>query len=175
MRSGGSKPVSRPVERAEKRARRNRRIDGAELAAPDAGGEERADAALVAIALGDDQVPQRGRQRVHFQMRRRSFELVDEAPNVRERERPQPVGEGAAGAPSLGERRGEPIERAILAEEENLVLAPEIVVEVRRGQIGRDGDVAHPGGGVAARAEDARGRAQNVDAAGLGADRTAVR
>ena len=97
---------------------------------PNARGEERAHAALIAIALGHDRVPQRGWKRVHFEMRRRPFELVDETPHVRQGERPQPPGERPAGAPRLGKRREQPIERAILAEEQNLVLAAEVVVQV---------------------------------------------
>ena len=53
------------------------------------------------------------------------------------------------------------IERAVLAVEEHLVLAVEVVVEVRRRQVGGDGDVAHAGVGEAALAKEAGGRAQD--------------
>ncbi len=167
--------MGRPIERTEKRARGDRRIDGTQLATPDSGGEEGAHAALITIAFGHDQVPQRGRKRVHFEMRRRPFEFVDEAAHVRQRERPQPVREWTAGATGLDERREQPIERAILAEEQNLVLAAEIVVQVRGGQIRSHRDVAHACGGITARPEHARGRAEYFHAAGFGANRTAVR
>src|SRR6185503_5640530 len=78
-------------------------------------------------------------------------------------------------APRVGQRLEQPIERAALAEEEDFVLAAEVVIEIRRREVGGDGDLAHPGGGKAAGAEDAGGGAHDRDPAAVGASRTAVR
>ena len=73
------------------------------------------------------------------------------------------------------ERLQQAIERPVLAEVEELLFATEVVIEVAGREVGGDGDVAHAGRGEAARAEDARCRAHDRDAAGVGPPRTAVR
>ena len=175
MSAFGREPVRGPVERAEKGARRDGRVADAELAASDAAGHQRADAALVPVALGDNRFPERRRQGIHLQVRRRALDLVDEAADVRPRQRAQPGGQRTARAPRGAERLEQAVERPILTEEEELVLALEIVIEVRGRQVGGDRDVAHAGRAVAARAEHARGGAQDRDAAGVRPDRTTVR
>ena len=157
-----------PVERAEKGAGRDGRIAVTQFAAPDAGGDEGPDAVLVAIALGDDERPQAGGERVDLEVCRGSFDAVDQAADVGRRERVEAPAEPIATAPRLGQGEQQPIERAVLAEEQNLVLAAEVVVQVARREIGGAGDVAHAGGGEAAGAEDARGGAQDVEAARIG-------
>ena len=82
--------MRRPVQRAEEGARSDDGVAASQLAAAHAGGDERPDAALVAIALGDDERAQAGGQRVDFQMRRRSFDAIDQAQDVRHRKRVQP-------------------------------------------------------------------------------------
>ena len=62
------------------------------------------------------------------------------------------------------------IDRAILAEEQQFVLAAEVVVKVAWRQIGGDRDVTHAGGGKTADAEDPRGGAHDRDPASLGAE-----
>ena len=161
--------MRRPVERAEKGARGDDGVAAPQLAAADAGGDERPHAALVAIALGDDERAQAGGQRVDLEVRRRSFDAVDQAQDVRHRQRVQPRTERAAARPRCAERQQQPVQRAILAEEQDLVLAAEVVVQVARRQVGGEGDLAHAGGGEAADPEDARRRAQDVQAAGVGA------
>ncbi len=80
-------------------------------------------------------------------------------------------------APFLGDRqrREQAVQRPVLAEEEQLLLAAEVVIQVPRREVGGDGDVAHAGGGEAAGAEHAGGGAHDFDTAGLGAFRTTVR
>jgi hypothetical protein len=164
-------PVGGPVQRAEKRARGDGGVGRAQRRAPDPVGDERAHAALVLIALGDDRRAQPRRQRIDLEVRRRSLDLIEQAPDVRHRQLVQTVGErpGAVAA-RLGQRLEQAIERSTLAEEEDLVLAAEIVIEVARREIGGDGNLAHPGGGEAASAEDARGGAHDGDAPAVGAD-----
>ena len=72
------------------------------------------------------------------------------------------------GAARLGERGQQVIERAVLAEKQQLVLAAKVVVEVAGRQVGFDGDLAHAGGCEAAGPKDASGRSQNPDAPGIG-------
>jgi hypothetical protein len=150
-----------------------------ERAAPDAGRHERAHRVLVVIALGDDLRSQLVRQGVDFEMRGRSFHFVDDAADVSGRKGVQPGRQRA----TIGSRplRGgdQAIQRAILAKEQDLVLAGEVVIQVGGRDVGGDGNVAHPGGRKTAAAEDAGGGAQDGDPLPLGAafgrSRTAVR
>ena len=103
-------------------------------------------------------------------MRSRSLDLVDEAENVRDghvaeadRQRP-PI------PPSGRQRVEQPIHRAVLAEEQQLVLATEVVIQVAGGEICGHGDVAHAGGGEPARAKHAGGGAHDLHAPAVGAD-----
>ena len=100
-------------------------------------------------------------------MRRRSFHRVDEAQDVAGGKAPQPRPQRLAAGRRLVQRLDQTIERAILAEKEELLFAAEIVIEVGRREIGGDRDLAHSGGGEAALAEDPRGGAQDVEAAPL--------
>ncbi len=169
MRPFGPEPAGRPVERAEKGARRDERIVVPELARTDAGDDEVPDAAFVPIALGDDRRAQAGRQRSNLEMRGRSFDFIEQAEDVRDGEIAEAIGQRSARPARPGQGVEQPVERAVLAEVEQFVLAAKVVVEVARGEIGRVGDVAHAGGGEAHTAERLRGGAQDCDAAGLGA------
>ena len=172
----GTEPLRRPVERAEKGAGRDRRVSRGERSPRDARGDERADAALVAVAFGDDHRAALRRQRIDLEVRRRALDLGDQAQRVTYGELAQSIRQWpACVALRGGQRREQAVQRSVLTEEEDLVLAAEVVIEVGRRQIGGDGDVAHAGGGEAAAAEDLRRGAQDVDAPRFGADRTAVR
>ena len=164
-----------PVERAEKGARGDGGVGGAQLAAADAGGHERADAAFVAIALGHDLFAQGRRQGIDFEVRSGALEVVDEAAHVRHGQRAQARHERAGRVACVRQRGRETFERAILAEVEQLVLAAEVVIQVAGGQVRGDRDVAHARGGVAAGTEDAAGRAENLHPSGVGALQTPVR
>ena len=160
-----------PVERAEKRARRDGGVGGPQFVALDPVGDDRADAALVAVALGDNRRAQPRRQGVDLEMGGRPFHLVEQAADVRGSHVVQPVGERPRPiAPHLGERFEQAIERSVLAEIQDLVLAAEIVIEVARRQVGGDGNLAHPGGGEAAGAEHPRGGAHDLDPPIVGPD-----
>ena len=91
------------------------------------------------------------------------FDLVEHRLRVRAQHVPEPPGEPvAAAAPGSRQSAQHEIERAILAEVEDLVLAGEVVVEVGRGQVGRFRDVAHPALGEPAVAEDTRRGAEDA-------------
>jgi hypothetical protein len=170
VRAFGTKPVCGPIQRAEEGARADRGIRGAQQAAAAAVGDQRANAALVAVALGDDARAQARRQGIDGQMRRRPLDLVEQAQHVGRGHAAEAVGQGAAVARRRRQRLEQPVERSVLAEKENLFLAAEVVIEVSRRQVRRDGDLAHPRGGEAAGAEDARRRPHDLDAARLGAN-----
>jgi hypothetical protein len=101
-------------------------------------------------------------------MRGGSFELVDEAQDVRDREIAQAIGQRPAIAPCRVEGGEQPVERSVLAEEQELVLAAEVVIQVAGREVGGDRDVAHAGGGEPARAEDARSGPHDLDPADIG-------
>jgi hypothetical protein len=162
--------VCRPVERAEKGARGHGRIDSAQGVTADALRNERPHAALVPVALRDDEATPSRRQSVDFEMRGRPFDLVDEAQHVRRREIAQAVGQRPAIAARRGEGGEQTVERSVLAEEENFVLAAKIVIQVAGRQTGGDGDLAHTGGGEAPRTEDARRGPHDLHPAGIGPD-----
>ena len=164
-------PVRRPGQGAEKRAGGDGRVGGPQRATLDAAGDQAADAALVAIALGDDRRAKARRQGVDLEVRRRSLDLVDKAEDVRHRHVVKTVGQRPeAVAARQRQRLEQAIERAVLAEEQDLVLAAEVVVEVARRQVGGDGDLAHAGGGEAPGAEHPRRGVHDVEAAPAGAD-----
>ena len=164
-----------PVQRAEEGAGGHGRIGGVERAGLDAAGDQRADAALVPIALGHDAPAEPGRQRIDLEVRGRSFDLVDQAQHMGRRQRVQARRQRSAVPARRAEGHQQAPDRAILAEEEQFVFPGKIVIEVAERQVGGRGDVAHPGGGETARPEDPRRGAHDLDAPGLGPNRTAVR
>jgi hypothetical protein len=160
--------VCRPVERAEEGARGDGRIGSVQGAAADAVRHKGAHAALVPVAFRDDEAAQPRREGVDLEVRGGSFELVDEAQDVGGREIAQAIGQRPAVASRRGERVEQAVERSVLAEEEELVLAAEVVIQVAGREVGGDRDVAHAGGGEAARAEHARRGAHDLHTAEVG-------
>lgn len=161
--------MSGPVQRAQQSAGGNHRISAPKLAAADTVRDEEPDAALVAIALGNDGRAEPRRQRIDLEVRGRSIEIGDEAEHMRDREIVKAVRQRAA-VPSSGRQCVEqPIERSVLTEEQDFVLAAEVVIQIAWRQIRGGGDVAHAGGGKAAGAEDAGGGSQDVHAPRVGA------
>ena len=164
-----------PVQRAQERACGDGGVGGIQRPGAQTADDERADAAFVAVALGDDARTQGGRKRVDFEMGGRALDLVDQAQNVRDRHLAQAHRQRPAILARRGERVQQAVGRLVLAEEEELLLATKVVIQVARGEIGGDGDVAHAGGGEAARPEDTRRRAHDLHAPGVRPFRTAVR
>lgn len=153
-----------PVERAEEGTRGDGRIGRPELAAGDAVGDERADAALVAITLRDDRRAQAAGQGIDLEVRGRAFHLIDEAEDVGGREPAQPIGHRTGVAARLRQRGEQLVERPILTEEQELVLAAEVVVQVAGREVRGAGNLAHAGGGEAALPEDAGRGLEDLDA-----------
>src|SRR6266852_9913830 len=84
--------------------------------------------------------------------------------NVRAHHRAQAPGAGAGRGARLLHRGQKALERALLAKEQDLVLAAEVVVQVAGRKIGFLGDLAHAGRRETQAAEYARGRAQDLQA-----------
>ena len=82
LRAFGSIPLRGPVEGAQEGARRDRGVGRMKRPLGDSLRDEGPDAALVSIAFGHDRLAQFGWQRVDFKVRRRSFDLVDQAEHV---------------------------------------------------------------------------------------------
>ena len=131
--------------------------------------DERADAALVPIAFGDDGAPKARRQGVDLEVRRGAFDLVEQAQDVGDREVVEPRAEGAARTARARQRRQQPVQRPRLAEEEQLVLAAEVVVQIAGGERGGPRDVAHARRRETHLAERARGGPEDLDPPGIGA------
>jgi hypothetical protein len=165
----GPEPLGGPIEGTEKGARGDGGVSRCQLAPPDAGGDERPDAALVSIALGHDQRAQPGRERIHLEVRGGPFHLIENAKHMGDGQGSEPPGQRAAARAGECRRRQQAIQRSILAEEEDLVLPREVVVEVSGRKIGGDRNIAHPGGGESPRPEDVSGGAEDLDAATVGA------
>ena len=162
-------PGGGPVQRAEERAGRNGGFDGTKHPSPNAVLDECANAALVPVALDHDRRPQALRQSVNFDVRRRSVDFVDEAENVGDGEVAKSGRQRPARPPSAIERGEQTIERAALAEEEQLVLALEIVIQVSRRKVRRHGNLAHSGRRETHRPERPRRRPENLNPAAIGA------
>jgi hypothetical protein len=162
--------VRGPVQRAEEGSRCDGGVGRAERSGANAVGHERADAALVLIAFGDDARSQTRGEGVNLEMRSRSLDLVDEAEDVRDGDLAEADRQRAPIPPSSRQRVEEPIHRAVLAEEQQLVLATEVVIEVAGREIRGHGDVAHASGGEPARPKHAGGGAHDLHAPGVGAD-----
>jgi len=102
-------------------------------------------------------------------MRGAALDFVEQAEDMRFGEPAKAPGERTSPATRGRDRAEQALKRAILAEEQQFVLAAEVVIQIARRQVGGHRDVAHPGGGKAAGAEHAAGGAQDVDAARVGA------
>jgi len=165
----GPVPLRRPVERTEKRARRDRRVGRAQLAALDPVGDEDPHAALVAIALVDDERAEAAGEGIDLEMGCGALDFVDEAEDVRRCEMAQSDGRGSAVAPRVAQRREQAIERPVLTEEQQLVLPAEVVIQVAGREVGGNRDVAHAGRGEPALPEDPRRRLEDLDAPRFGA------
>jgi hypothetical protein len=165
----GAEPVGGPIERTEKGARGDDRVGGVERPAPNALADERAHAALVPIAFADDQRPEAGGQGIHLEMSGGPLDLVEQAQEVGDRKIAQPARQRPAVAPSGGQGGQQTLERPVLAEKQQLVLAPEVVIQIARREVRGECDLAHAGGREPARAKEPRRGLEDLDAPGVGA------
>ena len=120
---------------------------------------------LVPVPLADDADAKGRGEPLDLEVSGRALHLVEHGEHMRDQNSAQPltgVGHRPAG---LGDALEHAIQRPVLAVEQDLVLALEVVVEVGGRQVGRHRDVAHAGAREAALAEDRRGRAQDGVAA----------
>src|SRR5467141_54045 len=99
-------------------------------------------------------------------MRRRSFDLVEDAPQMGDDYQAELLGGAGLQAAGFLDCREQAVEGNVLAEKKNFVLALEVVVKVGGREVGGGGDVAHAGFGKAADAELFSGGAEDFQAAG---------
>ena len=99
-------------------------------AAAEAGRDQAANAPLVPVAFGDNDAAQPGRERIHFEMCRRSLDVGDQTEHVAGGQRPQALDDRAAVRRDRAQRREQAIERLVLTEEQELVLPAEVMIEV---------------------------------------------
>jgi hypothetical protein len=169
LRAVGPEPLRGPVERAEKCSCRDGRIARGQLAAAEASRHQGADATFVAVAFHDNDAAQPGGERIQFEVSRRSLDVSDQTEHVPFGQRTETVHERPAVGGGRAQGGEQSIEGLVLAEEQELVLAAEIVIEVPGREIGGHRDLAHTRGGEAAAAENLRGGAENLDPPGFGA------
>src|SRR5262249_40221670 len=107
------------------------------------------------------------------------FDFVDEAEHMGGSEAMKPCVNSTVRRSGRGERVQQAVEGPILTEEEELVLAAEVVIQVARREVGGDGDLAHARGSESSEAEDVSGSSEDLDSPSLGATgdpaRTTVR
>lgn len=124
--------MSGPVQGAQECTRGDCRVRAGELAALDAARHQRADGAFVAVAFEDDAYSEVLGKGINLEVRRRSLDLFDDAADVSRCQRVKTRRQGTAIRASLDRGHQKAIERPVLAEEQNFVLAGEIVIEVGR-------------------------------------------
>jgi hypothetical protein len=130
--------------------------------------DERPDTALVPIPLGHDERAQAAGEGVDFEMGRRPLDLVEQTQDVGLGEPAQTFRQRPFVPPGVRQGDQKLVEGSILAEIEELVLAAEVVIQIRGRQVRGNGDVAHARGGEASGAEHARRRFQDAHAPGVG-------
>ena len=101
-------------------------------------------------------------QHVDFEVRGRALEFFQRVMQMGADDRAQLFGDREGRGTRRLRRRQHAVDGAVLAEEQQFVLAGEIVIQIARRQVGFLRDVAHAGGGDAAAAEYPRRRAQDV-------------
>jgi hypothetical protein len=161
--------VRGPVECAEKRARADLRIGRAKRTRPDPFVHERPDAPLVPVPLRDNPRTQPSRQGVNFEMGCRPFDLVDETPYVGFRQSAESGGEWTVRALRGHQRGQQALQRAVLTEVEQLVLALKVVIQVAGREIRGDGNLAHAGCSEPPFPEEPGRRPKNLDPPCIGA------
>jgi hypothetical protein len=160
--SVAAEPGDRPVQRAEHRPRDDGGIHLHELAGTDSVGDDLANRLLVAIAFLDDLRAQRRRQRFRLQMRGGTLDLVQQRLEVCGEDGAQPLACRFRRAAGRDCRLNHPVERAILAVEEQLILAIEVVIQVCGRDIRCFRDISHARIREPALAKELRGGAENA-------------
>jgi hypothetical protein len=156
--------VRGPVECAEKCARTDLRIGRAKGAGPDPFLDERADPALIPIALRDNASTQPSRQGVHLEMGCGPLDLVDETSDVGFGQGAESSDERAVRAVRGRQPGQQALQRAVLTEVEQLVFPAKVVIQVAGRQIRSHRNLAHAGCREASFAEQPGRRPENLDA-----------
>src|SRR5439155_20349821 len=137
---------------------------GAERSVGDAFRESLPYPAVEPIAPRDDRFEMRGRGRFELQNQRRAMQLVENGVNGRIDKRAELLCRAEPAVFDLVEKLQQPIERVLVAGEQNLFFVLEVVVEIAFLHVQRGGDVFDCGAVVAEPAEGLRGALEDVDA-----------
>ena len=135
-----------------------------QIPAAHSAGHQRPHTVFVSIAFLHDGRAHGSRERVHLDVRGCSFDFADDTQHMRGRQVAQPRADRPSGLARNRQCSAQPVQRSILTEVQNLILALEIVVQVSRRKVRSKGDLAHPGRRVSAPAKHTGGRAQNFQA-----------
>src|SRR6185503_6332822 len=128
-------PARNPVDRAEDHERRQRGIPLSEDAGSHAVAEDLPESLVDAVALGNDLLPEGRRECFDLQGPCRAMQDVDEQMHERDDEAMNlPVGWQAALLDVL-EFFEDQSKRIVVTDVENLLLVPEVVIEISRGHL----------------------------------------
>jgi hypothetical protein len=157
-------PAWDPVDGAQDREGQQLRVSGGEGSLGHALAQEAPHAAVHRVALGHDAAQQPRRQGREVQGQRRAVQLVDDHVHELLDQAPQPPLGAAALLRHAPQQAEQYVQGVVVAEEQHLLLVPEVVVEVALGHAQGARDL--PGGGavVAAAPEGRGGAAQDLDA-----------
>src|SRR6266850_4636177 len=158
-------PADAPVQGSEDGARGEGRIARHELSGAGACDDQLTHTLFVPITFHDQGPLQARRQGAGQEMRRRSFDFVEDAAQMGDDYQAELLGGADPQAAGLLKGREQAVEGNILAEKKNFVLALEVVVKVGGREVGGSGDVAHTGFGKAGDAELFSGGTQDFQAA----------
>src|SRR5262249_50755659 len=165
LRTVGPVPARSPVDGAKHRARDERGIGRSKLAAPHARDYQCPHRALVSIALADDRSAQRLRQRLDFEVSGRALQVVEHAVHVGPDDGAQALRERSGRTGRVLCRGEQALERALLAELQDLVFPGEVVIEIAGQQARFLGNLADARARNAESAEHAAGGTQDLEAA----------
>ena len=118
------------------------------------------------VAPDDDRLQMRGRQRLEVEEQRRTVQFVEDRVDERAHQPAQLVLGRHPAVLDVVEQLHQPIERVLVAGEENLLLVLEVVIEVALLHVERRGDFLHGGAVIPEAAERFGGAFQDVDAGG---------
>jgi hypothetical protein len=110
----------------------------------------RANAVIELVALGDDALEQRRRQRFGIERQRGAVQVVEDQVHEREHQPPQLRVRRRFLRLDIRHQRQQLIERILVAREENLFLVLEVVVEVALGHFERGRNLVNAGTVIAA-------------------------
>src|SRR5260370_2519376 len=130
-----AEPKHAPVQSAQDRAGRESRVARNEFTGTNACGDELPQTFFITVALVENAVLQSARQRGGQEVRRGSPDFIDDAGPVRHNHGITFFRGSDAQAADFLQRCAQAVQSAVLTEENDLVFAAKIVIEVGRGEV----------------------------------------